>query len=114
MSGLPFDTWRTQSPHVETEQRQSALPAVPHDLKLQRGARGSFISQSGELLSVVHAVPRPDPWLELRPDLFQIGVGMNSRSPMEKVGKPGMNLAISKGRKAMKGRLEVHWIPFFI
>jgi len=39
---------------------------------------------------------------------------MNSRSPMEMVGKPGMNFAISKGRKAMKGRLEVHWIPFFI
>src|SRR6202167_3846285 len=68
---------RTESPQAEAQQRQPALPAVPHNLDLQLRAGSSVVSQSGKPFSVLPVVSLADPRLKLRRDLLQIGLAMN-------------------------------------
>src|SRR5208282_1902511 len=100
MRVVPFDAWWTQSPHAETEQREPALPAMPHDVQFQRGAGGSFVPQSGELLPVLHPMPRGDSRLQLRSHLLQVGVAMNgSFTDEDGVLKQRTRTALGKGKK---------------
>ena len=55
---LPHGARRAKSPHAEAQQRQPALPAVPHDVEFQQRAGCSFVPQPGELFPGVHVVPR--------------------------------------------------------
>lgn len=57
---MPPGPRRAESSHAEAQQRQPALPAVPYDVQLQRGARSSFIPQSGKLFPVLRVVPFAD------------------------------------------------------
>ncbi len=65
-----------QSAHAQIQQRQHALPAVPHDVDLQRRARNAFIPQPGHPIPGMHALPRANSRIELRSHLFQIVMTM--------------------------------------
>ena len=68
---LPHGSRRAEPAHAEGEQRQSALPAVPHDIELQQRAGSAFVPQPGELLPGVHVVPRGDAWFEFQSYFFK-------------------------------------------
>ena len=75
---LPYSPRRRECSHVESEQRQFALLAMPHQCCSQRenrrGAGSAFIPQPADILQVMHAVPQPDSRLQLRPDVFQVEI----------------------------------------
>ncbi len=80
MPVVPPDARRAESAHAEAEQHEPALPAVPHDLKLQLGTGSAFVPQPGESFSVLPFVPLANSRVKLRCDLFQVGGAMNSFS----------------------------------
>src|ERR1700723_1705573 len=74
---VPLDPRRTESPHAEAQQRQPALPAVPHDIDLQLRAGSPVVPQSGKPVSVLPVVSLADSRLEFSRDVLQIGRAMN-------------------------------------
>src|SRR5271156_3886874 len=69
---LPPGAWRAESAHVEAEQREPAVPAVPYHFQLQRGAGSAFVPQPGQFFPILRAVPFADSRLELRCDVLQV------------------------------------------
>src|ERR1700677_904481 len=76
---------RTESPHAEAQQRQPALPAVPHNFDLQLRAGSPVVSQSGKPFSVLPVVSLADSRLKFRPNVLQVEGTMNYLSIMDDV-----------------------------
>ena len=84
---LPHGSRRAEPSHAEGEQRQLALPAVPHDVEFQQRAGRAVVPQPGELLPGMHAVPRSDSRLEFQFHVFQVEAAMTCTS----LGKTGVS-----------------------
>ncbi len=101
---LPHGPRRAEPSHAEGQQRQSALPAVPHDVEFQRRAGRAVVPQPGELLPGMHAVPRRDSRLELQFDVFQVEAAMNTLRPA--LARNAIGSGICQPWHAVSGRGE--------
>ncbi len=73
---VPRDPRFAQSAHAQIQQREHALPAVPHDVHVQQRSGNAIVSQPSHPISSLHALPRANPRVELRRDIFQIEMTM--------------------------------------
>jgi hypothetical protein len=67
---LPTRIGESSSAH--TKQRKQHVPAVPFTIDEFHGSRHSVISQSGEPVSGMHCLPRPDSRLKRQQCFLQV------------------------------------------